>query len=109
MKRVVIESPYAGDIEANKTYLARCLRDSLRRGEAPFASHGLYTHEGVLDDRIPEERECGIKAGHMWLTVADACVVYVDRGISPGMQRAIALATAAGIPVIHRSIEIERP
>lgn len=50
MRRVIIESPYAGNVEANATYLRRCLRDSLLRGEAPFASHAIYTLPGVLDD-----------------------------------------------------------
>lgn len=41
MRRVIIESPYHGNVERNLRYLRACLRDSLLRGEAPFASHGL--------------------------------------------------------------------
>lgn len=60
MIRVIIESPYAGDVDANLTYLRACLRDCLLRGEAPFASHGLYAQPGVLDDAIPQiYRELG--------------------------------------------------
>lgn len=50
MRRVIVESPYAGDIERNMRYLRACLADCLRRGEAPFASHAIYTQPGVLDD-----------------------------------------------------------
>lgn len=89
MIRVVIESPYAGDIERNLRYLRACLADSLSRGEAPFASHGLYTQPGVLDDDIPAERELGIEAGLGWGTVADLIAVYTDLGISSGMRLGI--------------------
>lgn len=89
MRRVIIESPYAGDVEKNLRYLRACLRDSLKRGEAPFASHGLYTQPGVLDDDDPEERKHGIAAGFEWRSVADATVVYADLGVSPGVQEGI--------------------
>ena len=39
----VIESPYAGDVEGNLTYLRACLKDCVERGESPYASHGLLT------------------------------------------------------------------
>lgn len=52
MKRVILESPYAGDVERNLTYARECVRDSLSRGEAPIASHLLYTQEGILKDEI---------------------------------------------------------
>lgn len=47
---VIIESPYAGDVDRNLEYLRAAMRDCLKRGEAPFASHALYTQPGVLDD-----------------------------------------------------------
>ena len=61
-----------------------------RAWRAPLiASHLLYTQPGILDDTIPDEREVGIAAGLEWAHVAEAMVIYTDRGISPGMQRAI--------------------
>ena len=63
MIRVILESPYAGDIEKNIEYARKCVRDSLLRGEAPIASHLLYTQEGILYDDIPEERKHGIIPG----------------------------------------------
>lgn len=43
MRLVILESPYAGNIEKNVAYARACVRDSLSRGEAPIASHLLYT------------------------------------------------------------------
>jgi hypothetical protein len=85
MRLVVIESPYAGNVRDNVAYAKRCMFDSLMRGEAPFASHLLYTE--VLDDRVPAERELGMRAGFAWGEEAKAVVFYVDRGISYGMIR----------------------
>jgi hypothetical protein len=104
MRLVIIESPYAGDVEANVEYARRAVRDSLARGEAPIASHLLYTQPGVLDDDVPVERQWGIDAGLAWRSVAEASVVYTDRGISRGMEYGIAAAQAAGIPVEYRTI-----
>lgn len=104
MKRVVLESPFAGDVVANITYAKACIRDCLLRGEAPIASHLLFTQEGILDDDIPEHRKLGIEAGHAWTHVADAVVVYVDRGISRGMEQGILRARQNNIPVETRRL-----
>lgn len=106
MRLVIVESPYAGDVEKNVEYARRCVRDSLLRGEAPIASHLLYTQPGILDDDIPDERQHGIDAGLAWRAVAHASVVYVDLGISRGMEYGIAAAKAAGIPVEFRRLEV---
>jgi len=103
-RRVIIESPYAGDVEANIAYARECLRDSLLRGEVPIASHLLYTQDGVLDDNIPSERERGIDAGTEWYMVADLCAVYSDLGISTGMQRGIDRARDWNVPIKYRKI-----
>lgn len=102
MRLVILESPFAGDVEANITYARACVHDSLSRGEAPIASHLLYIQPGVLDDNDPVERQWGIDAGLAWKKVAEASVVYTDFGISRGMQFGIDAARAAGIPVEFR-------
>ena len=106
---VIVESPYSGknviEVGRNIRYLRAALADCLSRGEAPFASHGLYTQPGVLDDRDPEEREQGIKAGFRFHDVADKMVVYTDLGISSGMQAGVANAEWLGLPVEMRSLE----
>lgn len=88
MKLVIIESPYAGEIEANVEYARAAMRDSLNRGEAPIASHLLYTQPGILRDEHPEERQWGIDAGLAWRGVAELAAFYVDRGWSDGMRAA---------------------
>lgn len=99
-----MESPYAGDVEGNVAYARACLADCLRRGEAPFASHLLYTQPGVLRDDDPAERRLGIEAGLAFLRAMDATVVYTDRGVTAGMEQGIARAKAAGVPVEVRSL-----
>lgn len=101
---VILESPYAGDIERNDAYLNAALHDCLMRGEAPFASHGLYTRPGVLDDTVPAERAAGIAAGFAWRALAQRTVVYVDLGISRGMEAGIRDAIQRGNPVEYRSL-----
>lgn len=104
---MIVESPYAGDVERNLRYLRACLADCLRRGEAPFASHGLYTQPGVLDDGDPEQRSLGIAAGFAWRYVAAATVVYVDLGITDGMRAGIAdAARLCRGPVHDHGVEI---
>lgn len=103
--RVFIESPYAGDVAANIKYARACLADSLRKGEAPFASHLLYTQDGVLDDTKPEERSLGIAAGQEFLACCDLSAVYIDRGITDGMRLGIEAAQKLGITIEYRSLE----
>jgi len=104
MRLVILESPYAGDVGANVDYARRCVRDSLMRGEAPIASHLLYTQPGILDDGIARERRLGIDAGLSWRKVAEASVVYTDRGISTGMRYGIDAARRAGLTVEFRTL-----
>lgn len=106
MRRVIIESPFAGNVLQrwlNRRYARRCLLDSLCRGEAPIASHLLYTQ--VLDDKDPHQRSWGIEAGLAWRDVADGSVVYVDRGLSRGMIYGIEAAKEAGIDIEYRSLD----
>jgi hypothetical protein len=104
MRRVIVESPFAGDVEANLFYLRACMRDCLRRGEAPFASHALYTQPGVLDDDVPAERALGIEAGFAWRQAASVTVVYRDLGISSGMRKGIKHAERLGHLVEFRTL-----
>jgi len=83
-KKVVIESPYSGDTKKNLAYLNLCMLDSIRRGEAPIASHKLYTD--ILNDDDPEERALGINLGFAWLKAADLVAFYSNLGFSPGMS-----------------------
>jgi hypothetical protein len=127
MIRVIIESPYAPrivshpedlssggrnadsqafkkEIEANIAYAKECVRDSLSRGEAPYASHLFFTQPGLLDDTIPGQRRLGIEAGLTWGEAAEKTVVYDDLGVSPGMRLGIEHARAMGRTVEFRKI-----
>lgn len=101
-KRVILESPLAGDVDRNKIYARRAMHHCLTVGEAPMASHLLYTQ--VLDDTIPAERAMGIEAGLAWGLDAEKTVVYADYGVSRGMELGIERAKALGRPVEHRKI-----
>lgn len=106
MRRVILESPYGSDdpevVAANVAYAHRCAMDCLRRRESPIASHLVFPL--FLDDKNPEERALGIAAGLAWVRVADAMVVYMDRGMSTGMKDAIAYAEGADIKVVMRHL-----
>lgn len=132
LKLVIIESPYAPwskdprigyvQLKRNEAYLNACLSDAFARGEIPFASHGLYTRPGVLDDSKPEERKKGMQAGFdmaqaLWVaakyTQGSAIVTpqfefcrafYIDRGWSSGMVDGIVSAVEAKQPWEKRSL-----
>jgi hypothetical protein len=104
MRRVIIESPYAGDVDTHVTYARRALRDSLSRGEAPLASHLLYTQPGILDDSIPAERKLGIEVGLVWMREAEAVIFYVDYGVSKGMGEALVVAIGLKLKTERRTI-----
>jgi hypothetical protein len=87
MRKVILESPFAGFKKRNKMYARLAGYDCLRRGESPFASHLLFTQ--MLDDDNSAERMLGIQAGFAWRAVADYTVFYCDFGFSNGMRQAL--------------------
>lgn len=101
-KRVILESPYAGDVEKNRLYALECLRDMFSRGEAPFASHLLYPP--ILIKWTQEERKNGIKAGLSWYQSAELCAVYVDNGITEGMKLGISTAKSLRVKIEYRKL-----
>jgi hypothetical protein len=119
---VVLESPYAGNVEENLRYLRAGMREAFLRGELPIASHALYTQPGVLDDTIPEERNLGIEAGfevarvlHLAKALEEAAGLNVqipetirmmlyDLGISSGMKRGFEHARAIGQRVVDQNV-----
>ena len=105
MPLVLIESPFAGDVDANIKYARACMRDSLMRGESPFAMHLLYTQDGILNDDIPEERNLGMEAGLAWGRHASKTVVYTNLGITPGMELGIQRAKEEARDVEYRVLD----
>ena len=102
---VLIESPFAGDVDKNIRYARACMRDALLRGEYPFVMHLLYTQDGILDDDIPSERNLGIESGLAWGKCASKTVVYTDLGITPGMELGIQRAKEEGREIEYRDLE----
>lgn len=108
MQRVIIESPFMGKDQSqllrNIDYARLCVRDSIIRGEAPFASHLLYTQPTILSDDIPDERTLGMECGFQWIIVAHLVAVYTDNGISKGMDKGIERAKQLGKTIVYRSL-----
>lgn len=107
MRLVIIESPYSGDIEANVAYARRALHDSISRGEAPLASHLLYTQPGVLIDKSKWERHHGMVMGWEWIRHADRVALYCDRGISTGMLAGLKCTLDLNRPYVFRWLDDE--
>jgi hypothetical protein len=105
MPLVILESPFAGNVETNLKFARACMRDSLNRGEAPFAMHLLYTQEGILKDDIPEERNWGIEAGLAWGKCASKTVVYTNLGVTEGMEKGIQRAREDGREIEYRELD----
>ena len=101
---MIVESPFRATlertVEQHKLYLTHALRDCVLRGESPYASHGLLIES--LDDDDPVERALGMKCGWAWAEKADAVVVYVDFGLSPGMRESISIYKKMGLPIEER-------
>ena len=104
MELVFVESPYAGDVARNEKYARLAMRDCIQRGEAPYASHLLYTQPYVLDDLVPEERKLGIEAGFEFAKVCARSVFYIDFGLSKGMLGGVENAVKAGRLVEYRKL-----
>lgn len=104
MRRVLIESPYAGNTERNVEYAKEAILDCLRRGEAPIASHLLLTQPGLLEEGVPGERNLGIEVGLAWIKGAELMALYVDYGISRGMMEARERAIRLKLPWEERRL-----
>lgn len=114
MRLVILESPFRGrgkwwfqrwfDQWQNIRYARACVRHSLDSDESPSPSHLVFTQPGIINEADERDRNLGIAAGLEWRKVAEASVVYEDRGITPGMRKGIRLAREAQIPVEFRTL-----
>lgn len=102
MKPVAVESPYAGDVDRNVRYARLAMLDCLKRGEAPFLSHLLYTQ--VWDDMDPALRKRGIEAGQDVALKLGHVAAYIDLGISNGMALSIGRYYDQGVAVERRRL-----
>lgn len=111
---VYVESPYNGtpeEIERNIQYAIAAMRDCLKRKEAPFLSHLIYTQSpkvGFVSDDDEKfkfiGREAAIEAALCWAAKSEKTVVYTDLGMSKGMKIGIENAEKVGRKVEYRSL-----
>jgi hypothetical protein len=88
-------------LRQNIVYARLALLNSLLRGEAPLASHLLYTQ--VWSEK-PELRANGIKAGVEMHQRVDQVALYVDLGVSGGMKAARDNAQLISVELSTRAI-----
>lgn len=103
MKRVIIESPFAGNIERNRSYAFKAALDALSRGESPFGSHIFYPQ--FLDESNQTQRQLGIEAGYAWWESAELIAFYTDLGWSRGMLAAMDQCLRLSKPFEMRSLQ----
>ena len=97
----VVESPYLGGPPWALLYARLALREQLDLGRIPFASHLLYPQ--ALNDAKPEQRKLGIEAGWIPYAMGAIAAVYVDFGITLGMQEGIEEAKRLGCKLEARA------
>lgn len=95
-KLVYIASPYAGDVEGNVAFAKAACRYAAAKGYTPVAVHLMYPQ--FLDDRVPKEREAGLKMGRRVLAVCEEIWLCGER-MSAGMKAEEAEAKRLGIPI----------
>lgn len=93
---VFVCSPYAGDIEKNVENAIRYCRHALSKKRFPFAPHLLFPQ--FLDDRVPEQRELGLKFGRIYMKGCKEVWVFGST-FSRGMEAEIAIAKSWKKPV----------
>ena len=107
MPLVVIESPWAG-LDAGERalhYLRQCIRDSLARGEIPWASHVMLAATRALWEEDEDQRQEGLEVNRaMILQHASLVAFYTDHGMSPGMAMARRWAGMHGKKMEERKI-----
>ena len=95
-KLVYIASPYAGDVEGNVAFAKAACRYAAAKGYTPVAVHLMYPQ--FLDDRVPKEREAGLKMGRRVLAVCEE-IWLCGKRMSAGMKAEEAEAKRLGIPI----------
>ena len=99
VKKVYICSALRGDME-NNIRLAKCYCEYAVRehGVLPIAPHIYFTQ--FLDDGRKEEREFGLRAGLLLLSLC-AELWYFGDAVTAGMAEELRRAAALGIRVWH--------
>ena len=102
MIRALILAPYDLENTTHVVYMERVFKDSLERGEAPFAAHIFYSIYLDYDDI--RERAIGSTFTTMWIKAADVVAVYTDYSRSVEMEIGVKEAVMYNKVVAFRSI-----
>ncbi len=102
---VYVCSPYAGDVRRNTAFAKLFSRFAALRGAIPLTPHLLYPQ--FLKDASPRERALGMEFGMELLGLCDELWVFPSGGLSAGMEKEIAYAKAACIPVRYFILTLE--
>lgn len=110
--KVFIESPFSGDLEANRSYLFKCTTWCYTHDKAPLALHAIYPYlpdgnlhsdsEVVITDqniKLPG-RDYALECNRAWREVADEIWFFMDNGLSSGMLLGLMQALLLKTPVI---------
>jgi len=92
-KRIILESPFAGDVNNNVHYAKALIHKLAHQGYAPSASHLLYTQ--CLNDTLQFDRDLGINKGLDYAHNKDS-IIGIDRGFSTGMKYGVQRAINEG-------------
>lgn len=101
MKRIVLESPLAGDVVRNVRFALFCMRATRLNGLDPIASHLLGPW--FLDDGNASERALGMSSEWVWLPDVPHWF-FLDLGTSRGMAAAIERCQDARAPIPHETL-----
>ena len=93
---VYIASPYAGDVEGNVAFAKAACRYAAAQGCTPVAVHLMYPQ--FLDDRVPKEREAGLRMGRRVLAACEEIWLCGER-MSAGMKAEEAEAKRLGLSI----------
>lgn len=93
-RRSFVETPFAGDVEANLEYTRKCMQAEMEKGHAPFTARLLYMlyPEGDTEGRARANKLAGRFREHA------VTVFYVDNGWSEGMKKSLRECDAKGLP-----------
>lgn len=87
---VYICSKYAGDVERNTEMAKVYCRFAVTQGVLPIAMHLMLPQ--FMDDNNPKERELAMFINKIIQGKCDEVWVFMDKELSAGMQKEIAIA-----------------
>lgn len=102
---VAILAPFASEDKSlaarYERYVGYCMKDSLKRTEAPYSTTAIYQ---FLNPSIQVERDIGLQCVLNWMARAQLVAIYIDYDITPAMQECIDIAKRRNLKLEYRAI-----